>query len=200
MFFLCFYTWEEIGALGQVAGALATTAAVLVALFWESYQRRRRAPRLSISWRERDTTLEELSPIEFAKWPRLLILNEGKEAAQRVEIVASDLARRDGNGTYTLVTDFIPTPLTWTHSDSSVCDYLPAGADRLCDLGYYRRDESMDKKPYFRFALSTTPSTGYDYLSPGSYRVRLVATALNCQPATQVLLIRVGDEFSINLA
>ena len=130
---------------------------------------------------------------------RLIVRNHGKEAAQRVEVVGSDLEVQEANGQFQPAKDFVSTPMTWTHSDSSICEFLPGEADRLCDVGQHHLDEHPKQRAYFQLAVLVRSTARYEYLNPGTYRIRMTATALNCPAATAVLSITVGNSISVEL-
>ena len=71
--------------------------------------------------------------MERKQWVRFIVVNDGQDGAQRVEIIASDLKREDAEGTLRLVDGFIPTALVWTHSKTVLCDYLLCIAEHWPD-------------------------------------------------------------------
>lgn len=60
---------------------------------------------------------------------RILVHNRGREAAQHVEVLVTDLYRGQPDGSYQLFDGFIPTPLKWTHSDQARCEYFHRAND-----------------------------------------------------------------------
>lgn len=128
---------------------------------------------------------------------RILVHNRGREAAQHVEVLVTDLYRGQPDGSYQLFDGFIPTPLKWTHSDQARCEYLPPG-QRLCDLGVFEGDDLLRVgNARFSFRTAIQPISEYNVLHDGIFAGRIVASALNCKPATELLTISVGPHMVV---
>ncbi len=185
--------WNALGAIG-------TLLAVVVALFQEPFRRWRNAPKLDIRWRHRDS---DICRSVVANLPRIatnvriLVHNGGRKAAQHVDLLVTDLYRRQTDGSYELVDGFIPTPLQWTHSDQGYCEHLPPG-QRLCDLGVFEGDDLLGGgHDRFTFCTQIQPTSEYNILHDGVFAVRIVASALNCKPATELITISVGPHIIV---
>jgi hypothetical protein len=191
--------YDALTAWGTIAGAVATFLAVLVALFLEPWRRSRAAPRLWLTWRKRDSTSKIDTHGRRETFVRLFVQNMGHEAAQRVEVMISDACRLSEDGSVLLISSFLPTALTWTHTRSHTCDYLPGGADRLCDLGVFYASAHPNTSlahhgpTYFRCATQIEPTNKYNYFKTGKYIVRLVASALNAKHSTLTVVLTVGE-------
>ncbi|MEY2483383.1 MAG: hypothetical protein QOK24_1911 [Verrucomicrobiota bacterium] len=191
--------YDALTAWGTLLGAVATFLAVLVALFLEPWRRRRSAPRLWLTWRDRDSTRERDADNHQKIFVRLYVQNVGKGAAQRVEVVMGDVCQVFAGDSLKMVSNFLPTALIWTHSESPVCAYLPGQASRLCDLGIFsasgRADTSLAHHgpTFFRCSTQTQPKNEYNYFKTGSYIARLVASASNAKPSQQMVMFTVGE-------
>ena len=146
--------YDALTAWGTVAGAAATLAAVLVALFLEPWRRWRSAPRLWLTWRNRDSTTERSDDNHHQVFVRLFVQNVGNGAAQRVEVVMSDVCQVFPGDALTMLPKFLPTALTWTHTESPICAYLPGRASRLICW----KSRNTDNR------LTTNLSTDHEYL------------------------------------
>lgn len=181
--------WEAISAIG-------TLLAVAVALLWEPLRSRWNRPELKVTWRERDseTVITDSFGSLFTN-VRLFVENTGRSAAQRIEITVADVYHRTDAEKRTLISNFLPTALFWTHTQSPRWEYLAPRSSRLCDLGRYThtRFSSVQIPHEFKFRTEIEPESGYNTIGPGSYFVRIVATAINCKKADSVLLcVNVG--------
>src|SRR5262245_53997754 len=121
----------EIGTVAQWAGATATFLAVLVALFRDEILRVWRKPKL--------TTLIALAPPDCHKttltymvqqpvvtyrsadcyYLRLWVKNDGKTRAERVQVFAAKLLRRNAGGSFKEVDAFLPMNLRWAHGQQA---------------------------------------------------------------------------------
>lgn len=195
--------YNALTAWGTVAGAVATFLAVLVALFLEPWRRSRNSPRLWLTWRNRDSHRERTDDNHQQVWVRLYVQNVGNEAAQRVEIVMSDVCQVSPGHALRIIEKFLPTGLTWTHTESSSLSYLPGGASRLCDFGIFnasgRSDTSLAHHgpTYFRCSTQVEPSNNYNYFKTGSYIARLVASASNAKPSQLIVMFTVGAHVAV---
>jgi hypothetical protein len=171
-------------------GAIATAAAVIVALGWEPLRRWWNAPALKVTWRIRDSetlAIDELGAT--AMNVRLFVENTGRTAAQRIELTLADVYRRRPDKGLELVPGFLPTALIWTHTRAARWEYLAPKSSRLCNLGSLHELPSIGPpvdrhaQTYFDLDTEVRPSSGFNILSPGSYVIRIIATAINCVKA-----------------
>lgn len=172
--------------------AVATLLAVLVALFQEPFRRWKNSPRLGITWRERDSNREELAN-GVLTYVRLHVINTGREAARRVEVIITDVYRRHSDGSYQLEAAFLPTALKWTHSEAPRCEELPPGAARLCNLGAYLYSDANDKTiRKFYLATEIEPENDYNVLDTGVFAIRIVVSSVNAPAVTLLTVLAVG--------
>ena len=188
------YNWikfhfEVLTIIVALLNAVATLAAVAVALFLQYLRERWGEPKLTIKLRQRDCTSDDdLGDGTFASYQyRLHIINTGSRSAEGVEATVVDVYRRDYRGTYyRIIREFLPTPLRWTHSPSSIRVFVPGNAARLLDLGVFNRYR-------FRFDTEIEPKTGYNVLSDGAYVVRVIVSARNARSAEILLRLGIGN-------
>jgi hypothetical protein len=177
--------------------AMATLAAVIVALFYDPLRRWRNSPKLELTWRSRDTGVLDMDPIfddeNAVSIYRLLVRNAGREAAQQVEVIVNDLYARRNDSDWKAVYGFIPTALKWTHSGLGHCEYLPGQSERLCDFGVYKNVSTHDSTAdEFEFMTIVRPKNVYNRLPEGTYLGRLIATAINCKATELLVKIEIG--------
>jgi hypothetical protein len=171
-------------------GAIATAAAVIVAVGWEPIRRWWNSPKLKVTWRIRDS--EILRTDDFgatAMNVRLFVENTGRSAAQRVELTLADVYRRLPDSSLQLVAGFLPTALIWTHTSAGRWEYLAPKSSRLCNLGSLheapRLGPPINRSPHLYFDLDTEvrPVSKFNILPPGAYVISIIATAINCVKA-----------------
>lgn len=115
-------TWDALTAIG-------TLLAVLVALFLEPIRRWWRTPELFITWQERDSENQPADDFgAVVTSVRIRVVNNGREPAQRVEVVVSDVCHCNNDGSLELV-HFLPTALRWTPKQLGAIIYQPEPVD-----------------------------------------------------------------------
>jgi len=112
--------------LAQWVGAIATSSAVVVALFKDEVLRYFRRPKLRIRITPEPPDCL-LSPIEVSVngmpvwsgdsyWLRLWIENTGSFRAEQVQVFVSKVLKRDAKGELIQIADFAPMNLRWSNS------------------------------------------------------------------------------------
>lgn len=175
----------------QALSAIGTLLAVLVALFQDPVRRWWKRPRLRFVW----SPYYDKNPTQIGDRTRtqrdvhVIVKNKGREAAQRVEVVLAAIYQiNEKTRFYTRIPGFIPTPLRWTHSNNAICEYLPRG-EKLCDLGQHETWEPQALDDQFTF-ITATPRRFI--IRTGLYVFRLTANALNADPASLTIVLRIG--------
>jgi len=125
---------------------------------------------------------------------QIRIRNNGKSAAENVEVFVSQLQKQDSNGKFENVREFYPLNLKWRHWDNKVFlgRLSPSSTGRDCCLGRVvcppdnrikgidDYDERFrDDEPLFRLELARIPNTRPDLLKHGIYHLRLEVSASN---------------------
>jgi hypothetical protein len=114
-------------SLAQWVGAIATTAAVMVALFKDEILRRFRRPKLGLRiGSEPPDCLLSATEIRDKNgsitwkgnvyWLRLWIENTGAVRAEQVQVFVAKLYKRPANGEFVPVSNFVPMNLRWSNS------------------------------------------------------------------------------------
>jgi len=192
----------DIGTIAQWAGAGATSAAVLVALFKEDLIRLWRSPELraTVQLRAPDCTAtpihlqmgDHIATFECYYF-RLWIENLGRERAEAVQVYAAKLLKRHADGVFRAVEDFLPMNLRWAHSNPTTptifADINPK-MGRHCDLGRIVDPNSpLDKRTgvpagrtVFHLDMEVEPATGSHLLSPDVYQLQLRIAGRNALP------------------
>jgi hypothetical protein len=178
--------WEAITAVG-------TLLAVFVALFQEPVRRWWRAPKLCFGWRHYNDEDHRAhgDRLRITRHVHVVVKNKGRDPAQRVQVSLVGVFRIDEETRrYARIERFVPAPLRWTHSHSDLCEYLARGW-KLCDLGTHERFSRAPTEDTFTFSTISEPPREYRIRS-GLYVFRLMAAALNCDPAHLTIVVRLG--------
>jgi hypothetical protein len=205
-------------SLAQWAGAVATSFAVAIALFKDSFLLWRRRPRLSAKCTVNSpwtvlTTIQVLQPTQQANvmailwsgesyWVRMEVKNHGKTRAEKVQVFASKLAKLS-DGKSEDVVDFIPLNFKWSNSPrngaSAVLDGISPEMTAFCDLvcitdpdnhTQQRPKEVPPEVTVAQLQLEVDPSNLCHLLSPGTYKLSLRIAAANAKPVDKTLTFR----------
>lgn len=131
-------------------GALATFLAVLVALFRESFFLWWRRPKLSATIKA-EPPYANKTEFRFGDGTivqsyafRLWVVNNGKTAAEYVQVFAQRLLRRHANGEkFRNEPRFLPMNLLWSHGVGVTLQGLAREMGHHCDLGYIFPPDSI---------------------------------------------------------
>lgn len=186
--------YEFASILVAMLNAIATLAAVGVALFLQYLRERWMRPVLRLTFRQRDFTIEKDPATDNeVHWYRLHVVNDGDQAAEAVEATVVDVYKRVRLGHYRIVREFLPTPLRWTHSKTALRVFLPGKASRLLDFGSFSYVPTSDGIIYcFKFQTEIDPVSAYNVLDWGAYVVRVVVSTRNARAATILLRLGIG--------
>jgi len=134
---------------------------------------------------------------------RLRVGNSGNQRAEMVEVFASELSKRQVDGSFKRMDSFLPMNLVWSHIRRPFLDAISPGMEKLCDLGHIVEPEKrprfgMEDNPQlgvpadqtiFSFDVATKSFTMSHLIPPGKYRLLLLIAAANTKPVSKTLEI-----------
>jgi hypothetical protein len=138
---------------------------------------------------------------------RLLVKNTGNQRAELVEVWAAELKKRQADGSFKTVEEFLPMNLVWSHV-RRVLDSISPDMQKFCDLGHIidpaeRPKFPMEDNPKLGVAsdkailsldLEMQPFTMSHLIPPGAYQLTLKVAAANAKPVSKRLeVILTGD-------
>lgn len=185
-------TSETVRTWAAVAGALATTAAVLLALYRDTFREWRLRPKLSLAFGgpplDAITVLVPLSMTPevnvSSHWLRLAVSNgEKRRSARDVRVLVTSIYRIDGRKEEWHPLDTVA--LRWSNLPevTDVVD-LPPATSRRVDVanlvwptGQLQVPQDGDSGCWAQLQVIPTPSSDRDHLEPGRYRLELTLTA-----------------------
>jgi hypothetical protein len=137
-------------SLAQWFGAIATTAAVLVALFKDEVIKHFRRPILDarITQTPPDCLMIPMMVLNPSRelvwkgdsyWLRLWVQNKGKSRAENVQVFVARLFKKGASDKFILVPDFVPMNLRWANNQDAprpviLADISPKPIGRHCDF------------------------------------------------------------------
>ena len=205
----------DSGNVAQWAGAVASTAAVIVALFKEEILRRFRRPRLTTSIKARHPycvrTAYRESANSWTGWRyflRIMIENKGNMRAEKVEVFLSRALVQQSDGAFVLVPEFTPMNLRWSHTEYDdpeiYVDGISPGKGRLCDLAAISdpssprlksilRDSEMQTRLSLRLEVLPRAS---DWLPPGRYKFEILVAGSNFETVTHSIELHLTGVWS----
>ncbi len=218
------HTLMETGTLAQWVAAGATLLAVLVALFKDEILRFWRKPRLvvSIVLDSPDCHKTILNYVvqkvaltygaADCYYLRLWIENIGRTRADRVQVFAAKLLRKNADGSLKQVQDFLPMNLRWAHGQQGphgpeiFAEGISPQMGKHCDLGHvvdpkHRVDVGEDlsavrsDETILALDLEVQPNTRSHLIPPGVYQLQLRVAAANCAPVTKKIEITITGKW-----
>ena len=138
---------------------------------------------------------------------RMRVKNKGKTQAEKVQIIAEQLYRKDKkSGKFEKDKTFLPMRVKWTHWESGepvVITDLNPKMGRHCDIGYIEEPRRRLEAPLpgvsagetlLSLELEKKPNTRSHLLIPGDYLLELIISPANANPIKKVLAIKLtGD-------
>ena len=209
--------------LAQWAGAIATSAAVVVALFKEEISRVFRRPKLVVR-------IQPIAP-DCVKTPihvtaggnlqwageayflRLWIENSGALRAEKVQVFLADVKRLQSDGSFGTVPGFLPMNLRWSHTDffkpEVYADGISPKMGKHCDLACISDPhnptlpplpDSPQGKTTVDLWLEVFPATQSHRLPTGTYVLEVRVAAANSWPANFRIQLNNNGEWFTNEA
>jgi hypothetical protein len=214
--------WHKLtpSSLAQWVGAVATSAAVVVALFKDQLLHRFRKPKLAIriSPEPPDCVFSPMRARDGhgkvvwtgkAYWLRLWVQNGGKEPAKEVQVFVSKLHKWGANNKYNPVREFMPMNLRWSNGrDWSNPEVFASRITRKpigkhCDLCSISDPANpMDQFEGFKgrcvgsLTLEVQPGSGIHRLPPEDYLIELIVAASNADPVSAYLKLNIKGPWS----
>jgi hypothetical protein len=200
----------EPGNLAQWIAAVATSIAVMIALFRETFLVWWRRPRLD--------AIIKLEPPDCHKIPmrtivpipvvgqvsagcyyfRFWISNSGRSRAEQVQVFASELLRQLPDASFQTEKDFSPMNFRWSHSREIYAEGISVDMGKHCDLAHiidpvqrhwFQNEEphTPTKETVFSLDLEVQPNSLSHLIKPGTYRLVLLIGAANARPIKRQL-------------
>ena len=199
-------------------GSLATTAAVVVALFKEEIRSIWKRPKLVVRIRltAPDCHKTEMRITErnsgrlIAKgdcyYFRIWVENKGHLRAEQVQVFVAKALRRRADNTFEEIKAFLPMNLRWTHSPYGserpeiFAEGISPRMGKHCDLGHIVHPtlrERIGQTPnglpiennILELDLEVLPATKSHLIPPGVYRFELLIGAANSAPVKKTIEI-----------
>jgi hypothetical protein len=185
------------GNYAQWAGAIAGSAAVIVALFKEDILRWRRHPELTVRLRPEHpdcvrTPAKHNEWKGWRYWVRLWIQNDGNARAENVEVFLLRLLVERKKDVFEEMPGFAEKNLRWSHGDfAKPTIYLSGMSPRMgryCDLVAISdpnhpdlRDLPEPEKTRLGIQYEVLGPAA-DWPLPGKYRFEIIVAGSNCRP------------------
>jgi hypothetical protein len=206
-------------SLAQWLGAIATSAAVITALFKDEVPRHLRRPKLTIRINPEPPDCL-LSPMTFSDnkgaqvwkgnvyWLRLWVENVGSVRAEQVQVFVSKVYKRDATRRFVTISDFVPMNLRWSNSRewrnpevfAPVISHKMGKHCDLCSISDPANPmdllEGFQWKAVGTLQLEVYPSGNRHGLPPGDYLLELMVGSANTDPVTTYLELNLTGQWS----
>jgi hypothetical protein len=200
---LCIINWA----------AVATFTAAFVALFRDEIRAIWSKPRFAVlaklasphchlselTRRDKSGTVVWRQPCYYL---RLWIENEGRSAAEGVQVFVAKLLREHADNEFREESAFLPMNLKWSHTGEVFAKRIAAGMGRHCDLvsivhpagkaeAGFELPSGPTKGVIGRLELEAVPNTRSDLLKPGNYRLVLKVASSNTKPNVVTIQLKI---------
>jgi hypothetical protein len=205
-------------SLAQWVAAIATSTAVIIALFKDSWVRYFRRPKLSVQLRAGmpDFLMSQIDVKVSGNtvwrgdcyWVRLWVENVGKTRAEQVQVFAAKLSKRDATNKFVPVPGFIPMNLRWANArdwrDPEIfAPGISNGMGKHCDLLSVSDPENptnaipgFEGKAVPALIVESYPPRNQHRIPPGEYRLKIMIGASNAEPVEAHVSLNLKGEWS----
>jgi hypothetical protein len=179
----------------------------LAGIFQDSIKRKLWKPELEVEFR--------LNPPDSNKTPyasgevayntyqlRARVKNTGNYQLEDVEAMAIELYKKEPNGQFKNVEDFLPLNLVWTHSQGKEITKpkIQPKMFKFLDFGHVSqvKDLRISAIGNIRLELDgeVKPNTGSHLIPPGEHRIKLVFAANNLSPINKIYSLIIADKWT----
>lgn len=208
----------------QWVGAIATSSAVLIALFKEEFLKRWRRPKLiaRIQSKPPDCLLSagfqkdgqgNIIWTGDAYWIRLWIENRGRSRAEQVQVFIAELYKRDTSKNFVPLSDFAPMNLRWANArDWRNPEIFAPGISHqmgkhcdLCDIVDPSKPrpggvmKGYEGQSIANLQLEVFPTNERHRLTPGEYCLRLMVAGANADPVESYVELTIRGTWSSDM-
>jgi hypothetical protein len=181
----------DIGQIPTWIGALATVAAVLVALFGDVLKGLIYKPVLNVTIKDgypdhvvvqKGNGLYSFFSF-YSLYSRLWIVNDGRSSAQNVEVYVKTIKKKNAHGIFVDDEFWQPMNLIWSNIGGIYLENLPVGMGKHCDF-----TELYNGNEWFVFCSIDPPNNGSHQKGIGVYRAEVLVAATNHKKPKSVIV------------
>jgi hypothetical protein len=203
--------------------AAVTFLAIIVALFRDEIRRLWQRPKLTakIDLEPPDCHKTRISVVHVSTgaisagtsyYFRLWIENAGNIRADRVQVFASRLWKKDLSGSYLNEERFLPMNLCWSHAANPqkpeiYAEGISPSMGKHCDLGHILNPDLRKAISEFPegtppesnclvLDLEVKPNTMTHLLPAGEYRLEIKIGSSNARPISKIIAIRLSEKWN----
>lgn len=138
---------------------------------------------------------------------RFKVENEGNYYAEDVEVMATELHKKEPNGQYKKVEGFLPLNLVWAHYGYITIPKIQPNLFKHCDFGHILKSNFANLNYYninstsnivFQLDTAVAPNTGSHILLPGDYNIKIIIAANNVKPHPTIYNLVISDMWTDN--
>lgn len=202
----------------QWVGAIATSAAVAIALFKEEWLRYFRRPQLTLRIEPSPpdsifiptfvSANNQLLWSGSAYWLRLWVRNEGRGRAEQVQVFLAQVQVRGADHQFSRIANFTPMNLRWSNSPDQnrpeiFAPGISRGLGKHCDLCYISDPGNPTLAAYqgqcvADLVVEVIPNDGSHRLQAGEYRLEIMLGSANARPVTRWISLNLTGGWSPN--
>lgn len=145
--------------------------------------------------------------LNYTYYLRPRIKNDGNYRLEDMEVMAVELTKKESNGQFKKIDNFLPLNLIWTNSHEITKSKIQPGLFKFLDFGHISETKhKLNQLSYFQLRKDTQvvlelctevpPNTGSHLIFPGEYRIKLLFAANNFKPASKIYSLVFADKWS----
>ncbi len=141
---------------------------------------------------------------------RARVMNFGNYQLEDVEAMVTDLTKKEPNGQYQKVINFLPLNLVWAHSlgQEITKPKIQPKMFKFLDFGHIL--QTTDERPDIKFGINSAnkivlaldvevpPNTGSHLIFPGEYKIKVIFAANNLSPVEKIYSLVIADKWTEN--
>ncbi len=143
----------------------------------------------------------------FTYYLKARVVNNGNCQLEDVEAMVLELSKKEANGQFKPIEDFLPLNLKWSISHEVTKLKIQPGLFKFLDFGHisetrYERlsdfNLSSAAKVILALDVEMAPNTGSHLIFPGEYRIKIVFAANNLKPIIKIYSLVLVDKWTDN--
>lgn len=182
----------------------------VVGIFQDSIKRKIWKPKLNVEFRLNPPDSHKIPMVNQSReymtyYLRARVENTGNYQLEDVEAMAIELTKKEPDGQFKNIDNFLPLNLVWAHSHEITKPKIQPKMFKFLDFGHISHVKDENTKPLVHCVTSNIllaldvevlPNNGSHLILPGEYRIKLVFAANNLGPVYKIYSLIIIDKWT----